>query len=81
MQSDMTKELKEQEDIKAIKASNLIVNVKIAELLQKLNSLQLMFIDSLSIKLNMEEMGINMRYLYLIYDNAELPYLRELVSA
>ncbi len=37
--------------------------------------------DSLSIKSNLSEMGINIRYIYLIYEKTSLPYVREMILA
>lgn len=42
-----------------------------------LNNIDLLIVDSYSIKKIMEEKGINMRHLHLIYKHAKLPYIRE----
>lgn len=77
----MGEELKKQEDEKVIKACGFLVKYKIKELIDKLNKVDLLIVDSYSIKTMMHEMGINVRYLYLIYKFAEIPYIREHILA
>lgn len=64
-----------------IKASGLLVKHKVKELIDKLNRVDLLLVDSYSLKTMMHEMGINVRYLYLIYNFAEIPYIREHILA
>jgi hypothetical protein len=65
--------------LKAIEASRLIETYWIPQLVERLNSVELMFVDSYSIKTTLQEMGINVRYLHRIYEKTTLPYIREIV--
>jgi hypothetical protein len=69
------------EDSKVKEASKLIENYWIPLLVDKLNSLEVLFVDSYSIKTTMQEMGINVRYLHRIHEKTTLPYVREMVLA
>jgi hypothetical protein len=79
MYSTMAEEAKKLEDLKAIEASKLIEAYWLPVLIDKLNDLDLLLVDSYSIKCTLQEMGINVRYLDRIYERIALPYVRELV--
>lgn len=81
MTSSMPEAFQKHEDEKVIKASRLVVVLRVKELVSRLNSLDLLIVDSYSIKTMMHEMGINVRYLYLLYELADVPYIREHVLA
>ena len=54
-----------------------MLKANIQELGMKLNQIELLVLDSFSLKKMMEEKGINMRHLNLLYNQADLAYLRE----
>jgi hypothetical protein len=64
-----------------IEASRLIETYWIPLLLDRLDKMELMFVDSYSVKTILQEMGINVRYLHRIYEKTALPYIREMVLA
>jgi hypothetical protein len=79
MLSSAAEEFKRVEDNKVIEASRLIETYWIPLLLDRLDSLELMIVDSFSLKNALHEMGINIRYLHRIYERTTLPYVRDIV--
>ena len=77
MKSSSSEEFKRQEDEKVIAAAEILLKANIQELGMKLNQIELLVLDSFSLKKMMEEKGINMRHLNLLYNQADLAYLRE----
>ena len=77
MKSTGSEEFKRQEDEKVIAAAEILLKANIQELGMKLNQIELLVLDSFSLKKMMEEKGINMRHLNLLYNQADLAYLRE----
>lgn len=77
MKSSSSEEFKRQEDEKVIAAAEILLKANIQELGKKLNQIELLVLDSFSLKKMMEEKGINMRHLNLLYHQANLAYLRE----
>ena len=77
MKSSSSEEFKRQEDEKVIAAAEILLKANIQELGMKLNQIELLVLDSFSLKKMMEEKGINMRHLNLLYHQANLAYLRE----
>lgn len=76
LHSSASEDYKRTEDNKVIEASRLIETYWIPLLIDRLNKLELLFVDSYSIKTTMQEMGINVRYLHRIYEKTTLPYVR-----
>lgn len=61
--------------MKVAKASTYLVNMKIPELVDRLNKIDIIYVDSYSIKKSFEEYGINIRYLNRVRSKTEVPYL------
>ncbi len=67
MVSPLSQEQKTLEDDKIVMTSKSIHRSKIPQLVDKLNNIELIIIDSYSLKMYMSEFGINMRYMYRIH--------------
>lgn len=70
----MDGEQKEHENMKVLRASELLTRVAVPALLAKIDSLQLLMVDSYSIKNALGDAGINVRYMHLLSENTRLPY-------
>lgn len=79
MKTSLSEQIKRNEQKKVGDAAQLIANLKIPELVDMLNSVTLMFVDSYSIKSVLQQMGINIRYLRLIYESTQLQYVQEII--
>ena len=76
LHSSASEDFKRTEDNKVIEASRLVETYWIPLLIDRLDKIELLFVDSYSIKTIMQEMGINVRYLHHIYEKTILPYVR-----
>jgi hypothetical protein len=81
MVSSMSQEQKTLEDDKIVLTSKFIHRSKLPEFVEKLNNVELIIVDSYSLKMYMSEFGINMRYMYRIHELAKIQYLREVIEA
>jgi hypothetical protein len=57
------------------------IHVSIAELIKELDSLTFCFVHPKELEDKMHEMGINMRYLGMIYENCKLKFIKSFIMS
>jgi hypothetical protein len=77
MYSDINLDTKAKEDVKVAQVSEEFIPLKIKKLMHEFNQINLIMVDSYSIKSYMSDMGINSRYLGHMYLETEIPYIQE----
>lgn len=77
LHSDINLDTKAREDVKVAQVSEEFIPLKIKKLMHEFNQINLIMVDSYSIKSYMSDMGINSRYLGHMYEETEIPYIQE----